>query len=104
MKATRCLGDPELADDTVFGRIKTFHQPVSKKRPCLARQRERLLRDLFDSHTHIHRIPIDGDNLKPNLPAGASGVKKPVFPLPSGEAAHPQPFQAEPRGESPPAR
>jgi hypothetical protein len=31
-------------------------------------------------------------------------AKKPCFPPPFGEAAHPQPFQGEPRGESPPAR
>ena len=75
IEATLCLAGPELPNDTVLGWIETFHQSVSQKSPCLARQGKRFCRDLFDSHTHVQRIPTGIENLKANLPASGMGTQ-----------------------------
>jgi hypothetical protein len=50
------LGSPELINSVGLGSIEAFHETVSQKGARLARQSERLLRNLVNSHWHPIRI------------------------------------------------
>jgi len=49
-------GGPELIDSVGLGSIEAFHETVSQKGACLARQSKRLHRNLLNSHRHGIRI------------------------------------------------